>query len=268
MGCISSKLDSGSINTAGFSSPSTLGTQGLGCARPFPASQHDFPERQNTPAAGQLSASIYRRASLPGKSATSRAETIVVGGTRHTSIDAMNEPVKQALLNAYHPELALGLDDETRLYRVTEGWRVRSDKIVGNPTSMATILHHQAVEEDPRYTPGVETEQYLYDRSHTVQPYKPVTVSAKDLPHPTLNVMHGEMAAKGALAYLEDGFTLVEMKLGDLREAGGGDVFFDAILSGDERSIPLIVTLPKGKSVRVTTIDPSNIADHDLSDSD
>ncbi|MBW8833104.1 MAG: hypothetical protein JF606_27725 [Burkholderiales bacterium] len=206
--------------------------------------------------------SNHRRASLPSRSAA-----IVVGGKRHTSIDAIEEPVKEALLNTYHPVRALGLDDETRFYRVTEESRVRSDKIVGHPRSMATILHHQAVEEDPRYMPGVEKKHYLYERPHTVQPYKPVTVSAKDLPHPTLNVMHGEAAAKGALAYLEEGSTLVEMKLGDLRKAGGGDVFFDSILSDDERSVPLIVTLPKGQSVRVKTIDPSSIAGY-LSDSD
>ena len=191
-----------------------------------------------------------------------------MGGKRHTSINAMEPHVKDALLNAYDPVLALGLDNETRFYRVTEQSRVKSDKIMGNPKSMATILHHQAVEENPRYTPGVQKEHYLYDMPHTVQPYKPVTTSAKDLPHPTLNVMQGETAAKGALSYLEEGRTLVEMKLGDLRKAGGGDVFFDSILSGDERSIPLIVTLPKGKSVPVTTIDPNSLARHDMSDSD
>jgi hypothetical protein len=45
------------------------------------------------------------------------------------------------------------------------------------------------------------------------------------------------------------------MSLGDFREAGGGQVFKDAgAVVSSEGSVPLIVTLPKGRVVPVTII--------------
>ena len=55
----------------------------------------------------------------------------------------------------------------------------------------------------------------------------------------------------------------LEHEITDRPSVGGGKVFFDAIRSDDERSIPLIVTLPKGTAVPVKMIDPASIAHSD-----
>jgi len=139
---------------------------------------------------------------------------------------------------------------------------VKGGRISGNPNSIARILHHQAVEANPRYRPDAEQESYLYDTPHIIQPYQPVKAGAKDLPHPTLNVMWGPVAPHGALQYgvgMKDP-VLVEMRLGDLHTAHGGQAFFDGTLSEDARSIPLIVTLPKGQTVPVRIVDPESLA--------
>ena len=223
----------------------------------------NLPQRNSAATGGASSLSNRRRATLPGTSTASPAQSIKVGGRHYRSIDSVDAAVKTALLATYDPVLSLDLKDDSRFYRVTESKWVKQGSIRGNPESMASVLHHEAVEPNHHYRPDVEQTEYLYNIAHQVQPFKPAEIPAKDLGQYTLNVMWGSVAAQGALQYAQDGHALVEMTLGALRSVGGGKVFFDAIRSDDERSIPLIVTLPKGTAVPVKMIDPASIAHSD-----
>ena len=225
----------------------------------------DLPQRNSAGTRGASASPLSnrRRATLPGTSTASQAESVKVGGRHYRSIDSVDAAVKTALLATYDPVQSLGLTNDSRFYRVTESKWVSQGSIRGNPKSMASVLHHEAVEPNHHHRPGVEQTEYHYNIAHTVQPFKPAEIPAKDLGHPTLNVMWGSVAAQGALQYAQHGHALVEMTLGDLRRAGGGKVFFDAIRSDDERSIPLIVTLPKGTAVPVKIIDPASLASSD-----
>ena len=268
MGCFVSKpatqhsyVDYSATRTS--TAPTSQGSTNSSHARDRSHGLQDLPQRDSAATGGASSLSNRRRATLPGTSTASQSESVKVGGRHYPSIHSVDASVKTALLETYDPVRALGLTDNSRFYRVTESKRVSQGSIRGNPKSMASVLHHQAVEPNRHYRSGVEQTEYLYNIAHPVQPYKPAEIPAKDLAHPTLNVMWGSVAAQGALQYAQHGHALVEMTLGDLRRAGGGDVFFDAIRSDDERSIPLIVTLPKGTAVPVKIIDPESIASSD-----
>jgi len=245
-------------NTAPSSPGSTTSTP----ARDRSHGLRDLPQRNSAATRGPAASPLTnrRRATLPGTSGAAQAQSIKVGGRHYQSIDSVDAAVKTALLATYDPVQSLGLTNDSRFYRVTESKWVGQGSIRGNPKSMASVLHHEAVEPNRHHNPGVAQTEYLYNIAHTVQPYKPAEIPAKDLGHPTLNVMWGSVAAQGALQYAQHGHALVEMTLGDLRRAGGGKVFFDAIRSDDERSIPLIVTLPKGTAVPVKVIDPASLA--------
>ena len=213
------------------------------------------------------------RVALPSTSSQERGQAVHVGDKKFTSIHALEPAVRQALASTFNPIEALGLDDGSKFYRVTEQSRLQNGpSLEGHPQSMATVFHHEAMEPNPEYRSGVPTTKYHYDMEYEVQPYRPATVKSKDLEHPTLNVMFGSVAMQGAMRYAEkdskEKFVLLEMTLGDLRAKGGGDVFFDAIRSDDERSIPLIVTLPKGKTVPVRVVHPHEVLQPDASDSD
>ena len=56
----------------------------------------------------------------------------------------------------------------------------------------------------------------------------------------------------GALSYARMGYQVTKMTLGDLRKAGGGEVYYDVdcVLVSDD-SVALIVTLPEDQTVPV-----------------
>lgn len=182
-------------------------------------------------------------------------------GRTFTSVDALPQDVKNAFLNLRDPVRRMGLTDSTVFYCATEKQWLNNGKLAGNPNCRTAIANHLAIRQRPeimdilrhpdRYPPDLVE---LVARNKASQ-YKPVKVSADELPHPTLNVMVGPNAINSARAHGGNRM-VVKMTLGDLRKAGGGQVFFDcsSILSGDQYSntLSLIVTLPEGKSISVT----------------
>lgn len=79
-------------------------------------------------------------------------------------------------------------------------------------------------------------------------------MNAHDLPDPSLNVMYGETAMSRALMYAKPDTVLVKTTLGAFREVGRGAVFFDGPIE-NLATVPLIVTLPAGRSIPVEIID-------------
>jgi hypothetical protein len=157
------------------------------------------------------------------------------------------------------PVRKLALTDDSVFYRVTDRQFVANSMISGNPKSTATIRNHLALQDHPERQRIEEDIKWPGQTDEARQGLREIlqvaaTMQADELPDPSLNVMYGSNARSGALEYAEPYDKLCSMTLGDLRRAGGGDVFYDIRpVKKDRDSIPLIVTLPAGKSIPVTT---------------
>jgi hypothetical protein len=161
----------------------------------------------------------------------------------------------------------LGLTDDSAFYRVTAAHYVQGGQIYGNPKSCAQIANYQMARPNPSHAIGQEIaadatlslqeRQQAMQWLETVPRYSVARMQATELPHPSLNVMYGARAREGALNYARPGHVVVRMTLGQLRRAGGGDVFKDtSSVWADPESVPLIVTLPKDKSVPLDLVEP------------
>jgi hypothetical protein len=149
---------------------------------------------------------------------------------------------RAAFLKKHDPVHQLGLTNASVFFRATERDRIQDGALEGHPAAGATIRNHLALAPNP-YMPG----QFM-----------PATMLALNLPDPALNVMFGPDAYQAAMNYAStNGRVAVKMTLGDIRRAGGGDVFLDVRApSGQDNSArALIVTLPAGATVPVTIVD-------------
>lgn len=167
------------------------------------------------------------------------------------------------------PVLEFKMTDETVLYRSTKRKYISDDsRITGNAASKASIRNHLAVEKGQTWRYLEREAERLKDidpKNHAEclrimennRIWAPVKMQSSDLPDASLNVMLGEHARNAAQGYGGPDAVLVEMKLGDFRKAGGGVVFRDdtSAFAGRE-AMPLIVTLPKGKTI------PAKIVEH------
>ncbi len=158
------------------------------------------------------------------------------------SINTLPKAARAAFLTKHDPVSQLKLTDASEFFRATERDRIQDGRLEGHPAAGATIRNHLALAPNP-YMPG----QFM-----------PATMLALHLPDPALNVMFGPDAYQAAMNYASThGRVPVKMTLGDIRRAGGGDVFLDvrAPSGQDDSARALIVTLPAGASVPVTRVD-------------
>ncbi|AYB54008.2 AvrPphF family type III effector [Ralstonia solanacearum] len=184
---------------------------------------------------------------------------------RYIPVEALEPALQKAYLTQHDPVKALGLTDRSVFYRaldrrylLTEGGRTA---LAGNANSGAHIHHHLrllpssglANETEFASQPARARERLLDD---PMWQYDLVSMVAKNLPDPTLNVMFGEQAEQGARGYAKTAnHVVVSMTLGDLRNAGGGQVFLDTRAAArSDGTHPLIVTLPEGKTIPVTIL--------------
>jgi hypothetical protein len=193
---------------------------------------------------------------------STEATYVTRSGKRLLSIDSLAEPQRSNLLKNNDPVQKLGLTDESVFYRVTERMWVANSRISGNPESMARITNHLALQdnlqrvwfakelESPEL--GEEDRQGLREMLDRMPHHIIATMDADELPDPSLNVMYGEAAASGARLYAENDMVLVKIRLGDLRKAGGGAVFYDRTSAMEGA---LIVTLPAGRSIPISIIE-------------
>ena len=197
-----------------------------------------------------------RAAAGASSSASTPAFTSGPTDKRHIALHALSPEIQDALLDNLDPVRTLGLTDATVLYRSThKSWLQNIDgkpMLGGNPESVATINNYHVLRPntiDPITLRMMPPEM----RDDPAMKYAPTKMRANELPVPTLNVMHGARAHETA-AYGEGSknHVLVSMTLGDLRKAGGGQVFRDVdSAAGGASAVPLIVTLPEGALVPV-----------------
>jgi hypothetical protein len=180
--------------------------------------------------------------------------------------ESLEPDVQKALLDRLDPVRRLGLTDDTVFYRTLDkSWLKNGPKrgtfvIEGNPNSIASVNNYLQLQrnrfleskEHMAMLPPEVRQSYQNDPSMR---YMPARTPATELPHPTLNVMYGARATEGTEGYTNKNHVLVKMTLGDLRKAGGGQVFNDdsAAARADDCH-PFIVTLPAGKSVPVQIV--------------
>ena len=176
--------------------------------------------------------------------------------------ESLEPHVQEALLDRLDPARQLGFDHKTVFYRTLDNSFLKRDAhgkltVEGNPNSTADVTNYLALKPNTLFdnkellstVPRDIRESYLNDPSMR---YEATRGPATELPHPTLNVVYGKRAREVAQGYGGQNSVLVKIKLGDLLEAGGGQVFRDAMASARGRDFhPLIVTLPPGKSVPV-----------------
>lgn len=207
------------------------------------------------------------KASSAATPQASEGRIILKDGRSVPALSAQAPAVQAAFLARHDPVQTLGLTDDSVFYRTMEkSWLQKSKDgkgftLAGNPNSVAVIHNHLAVKDNPAFRPATfsslpkETQASLMN--DPIARIFPVAMRASNLPTPTLNVGHGELAAGMAKAYgRSPDHVVVEMTLGDLRRAGGGQVFFDrSALAGNSKTRALIVTLPAGKRVPVKVID-------------
>lgn len=158
------------------------------------------------------------------------------------SINTLSRTERAAFLKNHDPVRQLKLTDASVFFRVTERMRIQDGALTGHPSAGATIRNHLALAPNP-YMPGR---------------FVPAQMMAVNLPDPVLNVMFGPDAYQAAMNYASsDDRVAVKMTLGDIRRAGGGDVFLDvrAPSGQDDSARALIVTLPAGAAVPVTLVD-------------
>ncbi len=184
---------------------------------------------------------------------------------RYIPVEALEPALQKAYLTQHDPVKALGLTDRSVFYRaldrrylLTEGDRTA---LAGNANSGAHIHHHLrllpssglANETEFASQPARVRERLLDD---PMWQYDLVSMVAKNLPDPTLNVMFGEQAEQGARGYAKTAnHVVVSMTLGDLRNAGGGQVFLDTRTAArSDGTHPLIVTLPEGRTIPVAIL--------------
>ncbi|WP_206956654.1 AvrPphF family type III effector [Trinickia acidisoli] len=206
-------------------------------------------------------------AALSAPSATRTATQKPASANGHIPFTSLEPAVQEALLNRLDPIRKLGLNDDTVLYRATDkSWLKKGGKggqftLQGNPNSVASITNHLELKRNPFHgnqkllsTLPPEIRQ-RFDTDPSMR-YAPTATDANKLKDPTLNVMYGNRATDGAEGYANTGkHVLVKMTLGDLRKAGGGQVFFDdSAAARGSNTVPLIVTLPAGKSVPVEIV--------------
>ncbi|MCS4510063.1 AvrPphF family type III effector [Xylophilus ampelinus] len=164
----------------------------------------------------------------------------------------MPAAVRDAFLRENDPVEHLGLTDASRFYRVTDPrWiepcpqREGVFLAAGNMHSSARIANHLALEKTPLLSileecasnqpEGPEREEML-EQLRGMQPYMAAEMDASRLPESSLNVMYGTEAKRGALADLNahgrraEKRVLMEMTLGDVRKAGGDQVFLTSTL--------------------------------------
>lgn len=244
MGCLSSKPLSprashsgqrltGSFEPGSGSSPAA-GTMG----------HHALSARGSSSSTESFSGELRRSSSRPGHSDIGlQGKTYVQrNGATLPSINTLPEAARAAFRNDHDPVRQLNLTDASVFYRVTEREWIQDGALQGHPAAGATIRNHLALAPNP-YMPG----QFV-----------PAQMRAFDLPDPVLNVMFGPDAYQAAMNYASTNDRVaVKMTLGDIRRAGGGDVFLDvrAPSGQDDSARALIVTLPAGAAVPVTVVD-------------
>ncbi|XUW93157.1 AvrPphF family type III effector (plasmid) [Burkholderia sp. M6-3] len=208
--------------------------------------------------------STFAASSLAAMNSGNSTEATYVtrSGKRLLSIDSLPESRRSNLLKNNDPVQKLGLTDESVFYRVTERKWVANWRISGNPESIARISNHLALQDNPQRAQfekwlespdlGEEDREGLRKQLDRMPRHTIATMDADELPHPSLNVMYGETAASCALRYATNDMALVKIRLGDLRRAGGGSVFYDrtSAMQG-----ALIVTLPAGRSIPIEIIE-------------
>lgn len=174
--------------------------------------------------------SITRRAKLPaspdsspvgGFSASRALETtlqpyVTRSGQVFQPIASLPEAERNALLSANDPVRKLGLTNASTFYSAMDKrWLEPSGNAdgtffaSGNPDSVAHIVNHLAWAEPPMFKmmkdyalsqpDGPDREEMLQD----LKTYQAAEMYASDLPLPSLNVMYGSEAAKGASNYLK-----------------------------------------------------------------
>jgi AvrPphF-ORF-2 len=214
--------------------------------------QHEAPLPRSpvaTTASSSGTSGIAPRAALPSSSSGNPGAIGLQGdsyvlrkGKSFPSVNSLPAAARAAFLQKHDPINQLHLNDNSVFYRVTERERIVDGALTGHPQAGARIRNHLTLAENP-YMKGA---------------FMPAEMNAMDLPDPVLNVMHGPDAYEGAMNYAtSEDRVAVMMTLGQLRAAGGGDVFLDvsARYGQDEASRALIVTLPKGAAVPVKVLD-------------
>lgn len=205
----------------------------------------------------------HAAASAPSSSAA-RASALTRKPANGIPLTSLDKKVQAAFLARYDPVKKLKLTDQTVFYRSTDKrWLITEGKktmLAGNPESVAGINNylmlrpnHMLTNEAILASMRPETrESLLADPSAK---YLPTPMIATNLPDPTLNVMCGEAATTTGAYGGTSNHVLVKMTLGDLRKAGGGQVFYDtSAKAGGSTAQPLIVTLPKGALVPVELV--------------
>lgn len=167
----------------------------------------------------------------------------------------------------WDPVEKLGLNDDSVFFRSMAPAYLKGAEITGNPNSCAQIANPYTAKPNYYHT---MLHQYLNDpslsapeRRHaksvlattSVPKYVVGCMGARDLPIATLNVMYGRNAMSGAHSYARPGYQVTKMTLGDLRKAGGGEVYYDVgCLLVSDHSVALIVTLPRDQAVTVEVL--------------
>jgi hypothetical protein len=141
---------------------------------------------------------------------------------------------RERFLNRFDPIRRLGLTEDTRLYRSTERRYIENGTLRGHQGSVARINNYDQAK------PNSMRHSYMQAYSHT-----PVSMRARDLNVPTLNVMVGSGAMEGAEAYSSSSHATVEMRLGDVLRQGGRVYEDTSAIADSDESRALVVTLPR-----------------------
>lgn len=238
MGCLFSK-PAGATGAAGYADYASSSSEN-------PASTPRFQATHDSPALSGLTRRS-RGASAAGPSAPQSP----LAQRNLTSLSTLPPDMQEHFLNSYDPVRKLNLRNDSVFYRCTEKQWVKNGAMAGHPHSGTVIDNHHFIQPDPVYP--VMISMGLSGRRC---PYMPVRMQASELNIPSLNVMYGEDALRSARNYALRGKRVtVAMTLGDLRRAGGGEVYIDPCAAGAGTSSALIVTLPRGRTVPVRIVD-------------
>lgn len=251
MGCVGSKALSPRASHGAMGRPGTLESHPRPGTSPSPAAGalgHGALSPRGGAMGGAGASTSALRSALPSSSRTAPGgvglqgdQYVLKNGAVFPSVNTLAPRARAAFLQTHDPVNQLRLDDASVFYRVTERERIVDGALTGHPHAGARIRNHLALAENP-YMPGS---------------FKPAEMDALNLPDPALNVMFGTEAYEGVMNYAtSEDRVAVMMTLGDLRAAGGGEVFLDvsARYGQDNESRALIVTLPQGASVPVTML--------------
>lgn len=172
----------------------------------------------------------------------------------------MTAEFQEAHLDKHDPVRRLGLTDDSVLFRCMRATRIVDSRVCGNSEPVAKIRNHLALQANPLHeyaeselksqSPELRRED-LERGLRNMPSHLPVDMTASELPTPSLNVTYPGSAA---MEYSKPGYVLCAMRLGDLRQVGGGLVFSDigAARQDNPEATALIVTIPSGKDVVVT----------------